>query len=97
MNKRTFLLGLSTTIGAALTPAMVEVVVATTPAVDWKAYFNKWVDDWSQVYSDYISDMIIYGRGALRTINTYPYIERVDPMTVEYIPDPHAFQGLLRK
>lgn len=97
MNKRQFLLGLSATVGAALTPAMIEVVVNAAPDIDFQTYLNKWVEDWSKVYGDYISDVLIFGRGMFKTIDTYPFIERVDPMTVEYIPDPHAFQGLALK
>jgi hypothetical protein len=91
MNRRAFLIGLTATSAIAACPAAIEAVLAQAPETEWKACFEQWIKDTTDVFVKVWEDQIIYGVGAYEYTDTYPYIERLDPRT---LPPPIERKGL---
>lgn len=91
MNRRAFLTGLIATTALAPCAIAVDAVIASTPALDWKTYIEQWYSDASDVMIKVCEDQIIWGVGAWRNIETYPFIERIDPHS---LPAPPKRGGL---
>lgn len=83
MNRRAFLTGLVATSALAACPAAVEAALVSAPIADWQAYFLQWQSDAMDVFVKVWEDQIIYGIGAYQTCDEYPFVRRVDPMTLE--------------
>lgn len=73
MNRRAFLTGLFGAAIATQLPATKVLEVAST--ADWEAIMQAVLDQ-------YVQDFMLYGMGAVRYIETFPYIENVDPSTL---------------
>ena len=95
MNRRAFLTGLVASSAIAACPAAVEAALTAAPAMTWEQWYERWVIDASAVISDAFVDQIIFGVGAYKQCDEYPYVKRIDPRTLPRIESPYQFQGLL--
>lgn len=85
MDRRSFLAGLVATTALAACPAAVEAVIAAAPVIDFKAYYEQWMKDAMDILVRCWEDQIIYGTSAHRHTDIYPFIERIDPRTLELL------------
>jgi hypothetical protein len=91
MNRRAFLTGLIASSALATCPIAIEAVLTAAPVTNWEAYFEQWQRDAIDIMVKCWEDQIIYGTSAYKTTDVYPFIERIDPMTLEL---PHLRGGL---
>lgn len=97
MNRRAFLKGCAAVaVASQVVPSLV-----TTPAMELledfeqlKASYEQWLKDTADIFSDCFSNTIIFGVGAIRQVEQYPYIESVDPYQ---LPWPKTSGGLLEQ
>lgn len=92
MNRREFFAGLSATVAVAITPAMANTIIAAAPKVEWVTWFEQWQHDALDVLFKCWEDQLIYGVSAYQHTDVYPFVERIDPLTLEL---PHLRRGLL--
>lgn len=76
LNRRGFLKGLAAAVVSTGVVGKVAAQAEMQPIVD------RWVVDTAKIFSDYTSNIIIYGVGALQTCSEYPYIRCVDPREI---------------
>lgn len=77
MNRRAFLTGLFGTAAITALPVSAKVLEPTlTLGPDWQTAIAK-------VYANYMTDLMLYGTGAIRSCDTFPWIENV-PLTQLY-------------
>lgn len=88
MNRRAFLAGLFGT--AAIAPA------GPLPQAVIKAEFDRelWEKAIIEIWSNYFSDAIIFGRAAIRYIDTFPFVENVPLNEVARVEYENQFRGL---
>lgn len=91
MNRRAFLTNLIASTALAACPAAIEAVLSSAPTINYNAYLEQWMKDALDVLFKCWEDEIIYGVSAYRHIDTYPYVQRIDPLTLEL---PHLRGGL---
>lgn len=100
MNRRDFLYGcaaiaVANTSGLAVAPDNgPHNMTATEVEAAYRAYYKQWQNDTANIFVDYFNNTILFGIGALRQIEEYPYIESVDPADLQM---PATLGGLLEK
>ena len=72
MNRRSFLKGLA----AAFVAANALPIKAAIPTEPW---MEEWLAAIAPIYSDYISNITIWGVGALKETDDYPFIRSIAP------------------
>lgn len=84
MNRRDFLHGLAVTAAViGIAPAMPTIPMsAKTNAELW---YTEWLKDTAHVWVEHYNNTILYGIGAIRRIEEYPYVESV-PLSELTIP-----------
>ncbi len=82
MNRRELILGVVATLGAATCPTVIETAINAQPEIVWKAWYEQWQRDVIDIMAKCWEDQILYGTSARKTCAVYPYIERVDPLTL---------------
>lgn len=92
MNRREFFAGLSASVAIAITPAIADTVVAAAPVADWHKWYDQWQKDALDVFIQCWEDQICYGVSAYERTDIYPFVRRIDPLT---LPAPATTGGLL--
>lgn len=101
MNKRDFLKGCAATLvgvaaaGSGLIEAPKIGLYGRSPLMDVlpdltnaQLWYSQWAKDAMPVYSEAMSDTILFGIGGIEQTEEYPYVKAIDPKTMVYTPDP---------
>lgn len=91
MERREFLIGLFGTATAALTPQIIETVLAASPQETWEAFLKQWHLDSMPVFVDYQTNAILFGLGTIRATESYPYVESIHPCNIVVHGEPNAY------
>ena len=88
-SRRSFLKGLAAALVAA--NAMPLKVVGQLPGDLW---YKEWLAAIAPIYSDYISNIMIWGVGALKEVDDFPYIRAVSPYELfQDLDDPDLLEA----
>ena len=75
MNRRDFLVGIAAT--AAITSAIPALSIEAP--ISAKVWYDQWLTDTTSIWVNFYENMLIYGTGAIKHIDEYPFIQSVSP------------------
>ncbi len=81
-SRRAFIIGALGMAASSLTPKAIDVIVAASPEQAFASWYAIWQEEAMIILAEYWSDVMIFGVGAIQHIETYPYVRRVDPLTL---------------